>query len=165
MRAAVLTVSDRSYQGQRDDASGPLIAERLAGLGFRVEFREIVPDQVEPIAEKLRHWADTAQVELVLTTGGTGLAPRDVTPEATLSIQDRAVPGLSEWLRSATFAKTKFAVLSRGISAIRRGTLIVNLPGSPKAVGEYLDLLGPILPHALSQLRQTPDWGEAPEHR
>lgn len=152
-RIAVLTVSDKGARGERQDASGPAIGHAVgrAGLGDIIEHR-IVPDEVDVIAAELRRLADDVGVDLVLTTGGTGLSPRDVTPEATLAVIDRAVPGIPEAMRSASMAKTSHAMLSRAAAGIRGRTLIINMPGSPRACEECLGVIMPVLPHALEIL-------------
>jgi molybdopterin adenylyltransferase len=157
--AAAITVSDKGYAGLREDKSGPLLQERLRALGFKVVFHTIVPDEKEQIAALLRDLADDTQLDLVVTTGGTGAAPRDMTPEATLAVIERAMPGLAELIRSEGFKRTPLAVLSRGVAGIRKGTLIINLAGSPKAVQEGMEILTPVLPHALQMLK-----GENLEH-
>lgn len=154
-KVAILTVSDRSAGGEREDRGGPLIRTWAEGAGAEILGAEIVPDERAVIAERLVHWSE-AGAHLILTTGGTGLAPRDVTPEATLQVIDRMVPGIPEWIRASTGASNRFAYLSRGIAGIRGRTLIINIPGSPRAVTEYLDHLGRILPHAMEQLVVPP---------
>jgi molybdopterin adenylyltransferase len=160
IRALVITVSDKGYAGQRQDASGPLLAEALRQMGAEVVEQALVPDEPERIAELLRACADVKQVDMVITTGGTGLSPRDHTPEATRAIIEYEVPGLAEVLRFEGYKKTPLAVLSRGVAGIRGRCLIVNLPGNPKAVREGMETLTPILPHAIQMLR-----GENLEHR
>ena len=155
-RALVLTASDRSAAGTRDDASGVILAERLAGLGFTVD-RQVVPDDREAIAEALRSGADGHV--LIVTTGGTGLTPRDVTPQATQSVLDYEVPGLAEAIRAEGRAHTPFASLSRAVVGVRGRTLIVNTPGSPKGASESLDALVPVLDHALETLAGPHDHG------
>jgi molybdopterin adenylyltransferase len=160
IRAAVVTVSDKGYTGEREDASGPLLAHLLRKMGAEVVSQIIVPDEQAQIEAILVELADEAQVDLVVTTGGTGPAPRDVTPEATQAVIEREMPGLAEVLRSEGYRKTPMAVISRGVSGIRGGTLFVNLPGSPKAVREGMETLAPILPHTIRMLR-----GVDTEHR
>lgn len=152
-RAGVLTVSDRVAAGEADDRSGPALADGLAEAGWTVARRGVVPDERDAIAEVLTAWADEAGLPLVLTTGGTGLAPRDVTPDATLGVAGREVAGIAEALRAASLEQTPHAMLSRGVAAIRGTTLIVNLPGSPRAVGETLAVLVPVLGHAVTLIR------------
>src|SRR3954470_21965094 len=147
--ALVLTVSDRSFAGTRADASGDALAERLAGLGFAVE-RAVVPDEVEAIATAVA--GGTARHRLVVTTGGTGLTPRDVTPQATATVLDYEVPGIAEAMRADGRRSTAFAALSRGLVGVRGGTLVANLPGSPKGALESFEVLVPLLDHALETL-------------
>ncbi len=153
IRASVVTVSDKGYAGEREDASGPLLADLLRKMGAEVASQTIVPDERAEIERVLTTLADEAQVDLVVTTGGTGPAPRDVTPEATQAIIEREVPGLAELLRFEGYRKTPLAVISRGVAGIRGRTLVVNLPGSPRAVREGMETLTPILPHAIKMLR------------
>ena len=152
-KAAVLTVSDRSFRGERPDAGGPLVVEILKNAGYAVAETAIVPDEQGRIEAALRQWCDREPVDLIVTTGGTGFAPRDVTPEATLSVIQRAVPGIPEAMRYASMQVTNRAMLSRAVSVIRGKTLIVNLPGSPKACMESMDVFLDTLPHALDLLR------------
>ncbi len=159
MRVGILTVSDRSARGDREDLSGPALAravsERLAGAV--VAQTAIVPDARGEIAATLRRWADELGLELILTTGGTGVAPRDVTPEATLAVVERLTPGLAEAMRAESLRVTPHAMLSRGVAGIRGRTLIVNLPGSPKGAVENLLTILPVLPHAVELLQEDPD--------
>jgi molybdopterin adenylyltransferase len=153
IRAAVVTISDKGYTGKQKDASGPLLAELLRKMGAKIVSQTIVPDEQAEIKQMLIQLADEAQVDLVVTTGGTGPAPRDVTPEATQAIIEREMPGLAEVLRFEGYRKTPLAVISRGVAGIRESTLIINLPGSPRAVREGMETLAPILPHAIKMLR------------
>ena len=151
-KAAVLTVSDRSFRGERPDAGGPLVVEILKNAGYTVTETAIVPDEKGRIEAALRQWCDREPVDLIVTTGGTGFAPRDVTPEATMAVAERNAPGIAEAIRAYSMTVTKRAMLSRGVSVIRGGTLIINLPGSPKAVRESLEYVLDTLPHGLDIL-------------
>jgi molybdopterin adenylyltransferase len=153
IRVAILTVSDSCAQGTREDISGPTIQEMLPQDRFSVGEKRIVPDDRDMLAAALRRLADGGSAELILTTGGTGLGPRDVTPEATISVCERLVPGFGETMRIQGLALTPNAVLSRAVAGIRGRTLIVNLPGSVKAVRECLGLILDLLPHAVAMLR------------
>ncbi|WP_007514974.1 MULTISPECIES: MogA/MoaB family molybdenum cofactor biosynthesis protein [Pseudofrankia] len=155
-RASVVTVSDRAFRGSYPDRSGPVLAEGLAGMGFAVDGPTVVPDERAQIVAALRT-AIAAGADLVVTTGGTGLAPRDVTPEATADVIERAVPGLAEALRAAGQAKVPTAVLSRGLAGVAGRTLVVNLPGSTGGVRDGLAVLGPVVGHAVDQLRGAGD--------
>lgn len=157
IRAAVLTVSDRSARGERADESGPLLAELLREAGATVLAQEVVSDEPGPLAERLRELADREDVNLVLTTGGTGLAPRDHTPEATRAVVEREVPGLGEAMRAETSKQTPTALLSRAVCGTRSGALIVNLPGSPKGVRECFAVIRPLLAHAIATLSGRDD--------
>ena len=148
-KAAVLTVSDRSFRGERPDAGGPLVVEILKNAGYAVTETAIVTDEKGRIEAALRQWCDREPVDLIVTTGGTGFAPRDVTPEATLAVCDRLTPGIPEAMRYASMQVTNRAMLSRAVSVIRGKTLIVNLPGSPKAVKENLEYILPSLEHGV----------------
>ena len=149
---AILTISDSGAKGERLDTSGDAISRIMLQEDFDECIRNIVPDDSGMIANKLISWSDEEQIDLILTTGGTGLGPRDVTPEATSSVIDFEVPGLSESLRILTVKKTPMSVLSRSIAGVRSGCLIINLPGSPKGVCEYLEVLVPVIPHALEMI-------------
>ncbi len=157
LRAAVVTVSDRSAAGTRTDRSGPLLAEAVRAAGGEVVSSTIVPDEQPAIEAELRRLSDIERVPLVLTTGGTGFAPRDVTPEATRAVVERDAPGLAEHARAATAGKTRFSILSRGVAGIRRNSVIVNLPGNPQGARDMLEALLPVLPHALSVLARRGD--------
>lgn len=154
--AAVVTVSDRSFRGERPDGAGPAAAEMLAAAGYRVEERVIVPDEEAEIRTALVRLADGRDIALIVTAGGTGFSPRDVTPEATLAVCPRQVPGIPEAMRAASMAVTPRAMLSRAAAGIRGRSLIVNLPGSPKAVRENLEAVLPALEHGLEMLRGGP---------
>lgn len=157
IRVGILTVSDRAARGEYQDWSGPVLHELLTGrLGASVEVAAVVPDERAIIAGTLVAWADERDLALILTTGGTGFSPRDVTPEATRDVLDREAPGLAEAMRAASLRLTPHAMLSRAVAGIRGQTLIVNLPGSSKAVRENLETILPALPHALELLRDLP---------
>jgi len=155
-RVAILTISDRGSKGEREDSSGPLIEEMVKDLPGQVIHYEIIPDEKERIARALKKSADELRADLILTTGGTGLSPRDVTPDATLEVIDKEVPGFSEAMRAESLKKTPHAMISRAICGIRGSSLIVNLPGSPRSVRENLGVILPALPHALSKLKGDP---------
>ena len=154
IRVAVLVASDSGAAGDRADRSGKLIEELVTVVGWIVAEKTITPDDRAIIAAQLRDWADNGEIALIVTTGGTGVGPRDVTPEATTDVVDRLVPGMAEQMRAQTVAKTPMAMTSRQVVGIRGSTLIVNLPGSPNAVQECLDVLMPVLPHLLEVLTQ-----------
>ena len=155
-KAAVLTVSDRSFRGERPDAGGPLVVEILKNAGYAVTETAIVTDEKGRIEAALRQWCDREPVDLIVTTGGTGFAPRDVTPEATLAVCDRLTPGIPEAMRYASMQMTPRGMLSRAQAGIRGKTLIVNLPGSPKAAKENLEAVLPTLAHGLEMLSGAP---------
>ena len=154
--AAVLTVSDRCFRGERPDSAGPLVAKLLKDAGYQVVQTAIVPDEQPRIEQILREIAGAGSVQLLLTTGGTGFSPRDVTPEATLAVCTRLTPGIPEAMRRASMGVTNRAILSRAQAGIRHGTLIVNLPGSPKAARENLEAVLPALAHGLEMLSGRP---------
>lgn len=154
LRFAVLTVSDRSARGERPDASGPALVEVVRSQGWQVIEQDILPDDQAMLSKRLARWADSGKVDVVLTTGGTGFAPRDVTPEATRAVVERLTPGLDEAMRAASLQVTPHAMLSRAISGIRKRTLILNLPGSPKGAVENLKVVLPALEHAVRLLRE-----------
>ena len=155
-KAAVLTVSDRCSRGERPDEGGPMVAELLKNAGYEVIQTMIVPDERGRIEAALRQWCDREPVDLIVTTGGTGFAPRDVTPEATIAVCDRLTPGIPEAMRYASLQVTNRAMLSRAAAGIRKGTLIINLPGSPKAAKENLEAVLPALAHGLEMLSGRP---------
>ena len=148
-----LTISDAGSKGEREDTSGDAIAELMAQAGFIQLDRKIVPDEADVIARQLRDWCDAAIADVVVTTGGTGLGPRDVTPEATRAVVDIEVPGIAEAMRMETLKNTPFSMLSRAVVGVRNGCLIVNLPGSPTGVRETLEVALRSIPHALEMIR------------
>ena len=154
LRFAILTVSDRSARGERPDTSGPTLEKALLEQDALVVRKEIVPDEKDQIQRLLISWSDTGEIDVLLTTGGTGFSPRDVTPEATLAAAERLAPGLAEAMRLESLKVTPHAMLSRAVAAIRKKTLIVNLPGSPKGALENLYTILPVLPHAVELLRE-----------
>jgi molybdenum cofactor synthesis domain-containing protein len=153
LRFSILTVSDRSSRGERPDTSGPALAELVQSQGWQIVEQEIVPDEISAIKGVLQAWADSGAVDVILATGGTGFAPRDVTPEAAREVVERLTPGLDEAMRSASLKVTPHAMLSRAISGIRKRTLIITLPGSPKGATENLQVVLPALEHAVKLLR------------
>ena len=157
----ILTISDAGAKGDRADTSGDTISEIVAREGFREVYRDLVPDEKKLISEKLAQWCDGGEVDLVLTTGGTGLGPRDVTPDATKSVIQFEVPGISEAIRVQTHKNTPMAMLSRSVTGVRAGCLIINLPGSPVGVRECLEVAMPAVPHALEMLK---GWRGHPPH-
>lgn len=152
MKIGIITISDRSSKGIRQDKTGPAVINLIEKQSWVVKKYEIIPDEIAIIKEKLKNTADE-QFDLVLTNGGTGISPRDVTPEATLEVIDKQVPGISEIMRMETFKKTNFSVLSRGVCGILKKTLIINLPGSVTGALENLEILIPILPHAIKIMK------------
>jgi molybdopterin adenylyltransferase len=156
LRFGILTISDRSALGEREDASGPVLARIVEEYGWTVSRRSLLPDNVSAIRELLTAWADAGELDVILTTGGTGFAPRDVTPEATRAVIEKEAPGLAEAMRAASLRVTPHAMLSRIVTGIRRRTMIINLPGSPKGAAENLLVVIPVLPHAIQLLREDP---------
>jgi molybdenum cofactor synthesis domain-containing protein len=154
--AGILTISDKGSRGEREDQSGPEICRLIASLPATVEASEIIPDEEEVIVEKLLDYVDRKKLDLILTTGGTGLSPRDVTPEATRKVLDKEVPGIAEAMRAEGMKITPMAMLSRAVAGIRRRSLIINLPGSPQAVRENLSVILPVLKHALEKIQGDP---------
>ncbi len=158
MKIGLLTISDRGASGEYEDQSGPLMAQIFSSrTPWEVSHKAVIPDEIAVISETLQTWCDAEKLNLILTSGGTGFAPRDVTPEATQKVIEREAPGIAEALRAESLKITKHAMLSRGVAGLRGQTLIINLPGSPKAVRENLDVLLPILPHALALLIDSED--------
>ena len=158
---AVLTSSDAGAQGERADTSGDAIVEIMTANGFRQVHRDIVPDEVDLLKERLVAWSDSGEADVVITTGGTGLGPRDVTPQATRAVIDFEVPGVAEAMRAETMQATPMAMLSRSVVGVRNGCLIINLPGSPKGVRETLEIAMKAVPHGLEMLQ---GWRGHPEH-
>lgn len=156
IRAAVLTISDKGSRGERRDESGPAVAELLNSVGIRVELEEILPDETEIIATRLIECSDRHGFDLVITTGGTGVAPRDVTPDATRKVIERELPGMAEAMRMESFKKTPHAVISRAVCGIRGKTLIINLPGSPRGARENLQTILKAIPHAIEKIHGDP---------
>jgi len=152
-RAGIITVSDKGSQGQREDLSGPAIAQVLAGAGFTVSITIIVPDDIGQIANALIEMSDRERLDLILTTGGTGLSPRDLTPEATLKVLDKEIPGMAEAMRYSGMMVTPHAMLSRAVAGVRGRSLIINLPGSPKGATENLAAVLPALAHAIGKIK------------
>ena len=149
----ILTISDKGARGQRYDESGQTIRDIFSDLGSDIVGYEIVPDETDIIRQKLAEWADNKETDVIITTGGTGLGERDVTPEATIAVVDRIVPGLAESMRAASLSKTPMAMLSRATAGVRGKCLIINLPGSPKAVRECLEVVLPAIPHAVDIIK------------
>ena len=152
-QAAVITLSDKGAAGQREDKSGPAIVERLTGCGYVVTEALLLPDDKVALKRELMRLSDQRQLDLILTTGGTGFSPRDITPEATLEVADRQAPGIAEAIRAESLKITKHAMLSRAVAVIRGKTLIINLPGSPKACMESMDVFMDAIPHGMALLR------------
>ncbi len=162
LSAGVLTISDRSSQGLRQDASGPQLADILRQQEIEVVWTAVVPDEEHDIRLMLTKWADEEHADLIVTTGGTGLSPRDVTPEATTAVVQRMIPGMAEAMRAASLVKTPHAMISRAVAGVRGKTLIINLPGSPKGAVENLEAVLPALKHAIAKIQGDPaECGEA----
>ena len=159
LKVGIITISDKAWQGQRSDKSGQAIRDSFSAVDSQVVKYEVIPDELDVIAQKLAQWADEGSVDVILTTGGTGLGPRDVTPEATLSVVDKVVPGFGEMMRAQSFPVTPLSMLSRAVAGVRKKCLIINLPGSPKAVDECLEVILPAIPHAVEIIK-----GEVTEH-
>jgi molybdenum cofactor synthesis domain-containing protein len=157
VRIAILTVSDRSSSGERPDASGPALEEVIIAQGWQVVHKDIVPDDFDLLRDTLSGWADGGEFDVILTTGGTGFSPRDVTPEATQAVVERMAPGLAEAMRMASLRVTPHAMLSRAAAGIRKKTLIINLPGSPRGAVENLRVILPVLPHAVQLIKGEQD--------
>ncbi len=163
LRTAILTVSDRAARGERADRSGPAVTSWLAEHSANVAFAKILADDADAIAAQLKTWADSGECDLILTTGGTGVSPRDRTPEATLGVLDFAIPGLGEAMRGESFKKTPHALLSRAVAGVRKQALIVNLPGSPEGAIENLAAIWPAVAHAVEKIQgDTSDCAKAP---
>lgn len=156
LQVGILTISDRAFRGEREDASGPELMRLVQEAGWFVIIKALLPDDEAAIREKLIAWADGNELDVILTTGGTGFAPRDVTPEATRAVIEREAPGLAEAMRAASLKVTPHAMLSRIVAGIRKKTLIINLPGSPKGAVENFQVVMPVLPHAVQLLREDP---------
>jgi molybdenum cofactor synthesis domain-containing protein len=156
IRFGILTLSDRSSRGERADSSGPALADLIQAESWSVVKQSLLPDEASAIQEVLTNWADSGELDVILTTGGTGFSARDVTPEATRAVIEREAPGLAEAMRAASFKVTPHAMLSRIVTGIRKKTLIVNLPGSPKGAVENLQVIVPVLPHAVQLLQEDP---------
>ena len=163
LTVGVLTISDKGARGDRQDKSGAVIREILPSIAARIVNYDVIPDEKEPIVARLVKWADEDDLDIIITTGGTGLTPRDVTPEATLAVVDRIVPGFAEAMRAESLKKTPHAMLSRAVAGTRGKCLILNLPGSPKAVRECLEVILPALPHAVETLKGQSDECGTPE--
>ncbi len=154
LRFGILSVSDRSARGQRPDLAGPALSERILAQGWKVERQAVIPDEAREIISTLLSWTNSGDVDIILTTGGTGFSRRDITPEATLEVIQRQAPGLTEAMRQASLQVTPHAMLSRAVAGIRAQTLIINLPGSPKGALENLTVVLPVLPHAVQLLQE-----------
>jgi molybdenum cofactor synthesis domain-containing protein len=156
VRAGILTLSDKGARGERKDLSGPALTDWLRPHGVETVAYEMIPDEAGLISAKLVEWADSGEMDLILTTGGTGVSPRDVTPEATMQVLDRVIPGLAELMRFRSLAKTPSAAISRAVAGIRGRTLIINLPGSPRGAVENLEAVWEAVPHAVAKIQGDP---------
>ncbi len=156
MRCGILTLSDKGAKGEREDLSGKYLKDLLEEKGWEVSLYQILPDEKEAISALLKRWCDDFKLDLILTTGGTGVHPRDVTPDATKEILDKEIPGIAEYIRYLGFAKTPRAALSRGVAGSRKGTLIINLPGSPRALKEIMPHLLEVIEHGVSKIKGDP---------
>lgn len=153
IRVAILTMSDKGSRGEREDKSGQVIREMIEGLPAEIISYEVIPDEKDIIKKKLINLSDIIKVDAIFTTGGTGLSPRDVTPDATVEVIEKEVPGMAEAMRAESLKKTHTAMISRAVAGVRGKTLIINLPGSPKAVRENLSVILPAIPHAIEKLK------------
>lgn len=156
MKTAILVLSDKGARGEREDTSGPLLEEWLARRGAIVVERCLIPDDREKIEETLTRWCDSGELSLILTCGGTGVSPRDVTPDATLAVVERVIPGFGEVMRMRSLEKTSHAIISRAVAGVRKGTLIINLPGSPRGAMENLEAVWNAVPHAVAKIGGEP---------
>lgn len=157
IKFGIISVSDRSFIGKRPDTAGPAIKDILISHNWQIVKQKIIPDEIATIQNTLERWSDSGEIDVLITTGGTGFSLRDVTPEATLAVVERATPGISEAMRAASIQVTPHAMLSRAVSGIRKKTLIINLPGSPKAAVENLETILPVIPHAVQLLTDDPN--------
>jgi molybdopterin adenylyltransferase len=156
IRASIITLSDKGSKGEREDESGKTIREMITGINALVSHYEVLPDEKQRIIEVLSRLSDSGTIDLIITTGGTGVSARDVTPQATLAVIDCELPGMAEAMRAESLKKTPHAMISRAVAGIRKQTLIVNLPGSPRAVRENLAVILPALPHAIEKIKGDP---------
>ncbi len=156
MKAGVLTISDKGSKNERKDESGPIVSELLLSIGAAVANYEIIPDEKDVIEQKLIEYSDKINLDIIVTTGGTGVSPRDLTPDATLAVLDREIPGFAEAMRMESFKKTPHALISRAVAGVRGNTLIINLPGSPKGAKENLEIVLKSIPHTVSKLQGDP---------
>lgn len=164
MRVGIITISDRSSRGEREDLSGPALIKRISDAGYQVVSSAVIPDDFNQIKTLLIEWCDSGDFDLILTTGGTGFAPRDVTPEATLAILEKTTPGIAEAMRAQSLKITPHAMLSRQQAGIRKSTLVINLPGSPKGAVENLQVVLPVLTHAIELLHESPSAEKGHSH-